>query len=143
MKVLERVAISVACVCWAGLGAAQGAPLVLPSGIEARFHDTIWDEDLSAIRLRYVVPQLSEPESLYQADALRVFDDMQWLCETQMTSLFDNWLTVQDEGWEMVVVTLMDRPIEFGARDAETIQLFEWFAVTMDGCEPEMEIYHE
>jgi hypothetical protein len=143
MKVLNRAALLIVTVSWAGLGVAQGAPLVLPSGIEAQFHDSIWDEDLSAIRLRYVVPYLSEPESIYQADALRVFDDMQWLCETQITNFFDNWLAVQEEGWEVVVVTLMDKPIEFGARDAETIQLFEWFAVTMDGCEPEMEVYHE
>ena len=116
---------------------------MLPSGVEAELHDTIWDEDLSAIRMRYIVPQLLEPDSLYHADALRVFEDMQWLCETQVPALFPDETDAQEEGWKVAVITLMSRPVEFGERDADTVQLFEWFSLTMDGCELELDEYHE
>ena len=143
MRAFGQVATSVLALCWAGMALAQTDLLVLPSGVAAEFHDVIWDEDLSAIRLRYVVPQLSEPDSLYHADALRVFDDMQWVCETQTPALFSENTDARDEGWNVVVITLMNRPIEFGARDSNVFQLFEWFSLTMDGCEPELDEYHE
>lgn len=143
MRALDRLASGVFALCLAATASAQSAPLLMPSGAEAKFHDTIWDEDLSAIRLRYVVPQLSEPDSLYHADALRVFDDMQWLCETQMPALFPDDESAQDQGWNVVVITLMNTPIEFGTRDSDVVQFFEWFSLTMDGCEPELDEYHE
>lgn len=140
---LGLVAVSVSALCGVSNSAAQGAMLVLPSGVEAELHDTIWDEDLSTIRLRYIVPQLLEPDSLYHADALRVFEDMQWLCETQVPALFDEETDAQQEGWDVAVIALMSEPIEFGTRDADTVQLFEWFTLTMDGCELELDDYHE
>ena len=143
MNALRGLAASVIGLCWPATTSAQDGPLVLPSGVEAQFHDAIWDEDLSAIRLRFVVPQLSEPDSLYHADALRVFDDMQWLCETQTPGLFTDDASARDQGWNVVVITLMNTPIEFGTRDSDVFQLFEWFSLTMDGCEPEWDEYHE
>lgn len=121
----------------------QGTALVLPSGVEAVHHDTIFDEDMAAIRLRFIVPRLSEPSSLYAGDAMRVFEDMLWLCETQIAAGFFEGVDPRDEGWSSAVISLMATPLEFGARDASVFQLFEWFDLTMDGCELEMELYHE
>ncbi|MGL4414608.1 DUF6497 family protein [Roseinatronobacter monicus] len=143
MRALGPVAVSVSALCWGAIASAQGASLVLPSGVEAELHDTVWDEDLSALRMRYVVPQLLEPDSLYHGDAMRVFEDMQWLCETQVPALFPDEADAQEEGWNVAVISLMSRPIEFGTRDADTLQLFEWFTLTMDGCELELDEYHE
>ncbi len=130
-------------VVGAGTAVAQGEPLVMPSGVEARPHDTIWDEDLSMIRMRFVVPRLSEPGSLYAGDSLRVFEDMLWLCETQIARTDEELDDLRAEGWSGVVISLMDRPIEFGVRDTEVFQVFEGFALTMDGCDLELDIYHD
>ncbi len=116
-------------------GGAQADTLRLPSGVAAQPLPPVWDEDMSVIRLRYVVERLSEPSSLYAAGSERVFDDMQWLCETQARRLFDADTDPRDEGWTGAVVTLMDREVEFGITDMDAIQLFEWFTFTMDGCE--------
>jgi hypothetical protein len=128
------------CLCAA---IAQGAEVLLPSGVVAQHHDTIWDEDLSVIRMRFVVPRLAEPGSIYAADSLRVFEDMLWLCETQVTTEFAGDEAPQEMGWHSVVISLMDRPIEFGMRDAEVFQVFEGFVLTMDGCELELDLYDE
>jgi hypothetical protein len=143
MWAVHRLGISILACCGLAPALAQDAPLVLPSGVEAQLHETIWDEGFAAIRLRYVVPQLSEPGSLYYADSVRVFDDMQWLCETQLPTLFTQPSSAQDQGWNMVVISLMNTPIEFGARDTDILQLFEWFSLTMDGCEAELDEYHD
>ena len=127
----------------AGFALAQGDPLVLPSGVTATPHDMIWDEDLSVIRLRFVVPRLSEPGSLYAGDSARVFEDMLWLCETQIARTEPERDALLEEGWTGVVISLMDQPIDFGARDADVFQVFEWFTLTMDGCDLELDIYHE
>jgi len=122
---------------------AAAGMLVLPSGENAQPLPVIWDEDMSVIRLRYVVPRLNEPASLYMGDAQRVFDDMEWICETQISGLFADGLAPQDDGWFGAVVTLMDRDVEFGTVDADSLQLFEWFTFGMDGCEIDLDLYHE
>ena len=122
---------------------AAADTLTLPSGVQARHHDTIFDEDMAAIRKRYVVPRVGEPASLYAGDAERVFEDMLWLCETQIAASLLDGADPRAEGWSAAVISMMDRPLEFGARDAEVVQLFEWFDLTMDGCEIETDLYHE
>ncbi len=122
---------------------AQADALRLPSGVDAQPLEPIWDEDLSVIRLRYIVPRLAEPASLYAANTELVFDDMLWLCETQARRLFEPGQTPQYEGWEGAVVTLMDREVEFGVTDADSLQFFEWFSFTMDGCEIDLDEYHD
>lgn len=117
--------------------------LTLPSGEQATPLPVIWDEGESVIRLRFVVDRLREPQSLYSGDPQRVFDDMQWLCETQVAGLFDADMDPRDDGWTGVVVTLMDREVEFGTVDAESVQLFEWFRFGMDGCELDLGDYNE
>ena len=123
--------------------AAQGGPLVLPSGVTATHHETIWDEDGSLIRLRYIVPRLAEPGSLYAGDALRIFEDMLWLCETQLVGADMDGATLREQGWDGVVISLMDRPLEFGVRDPDVFQVFELFSLTMDGCDLDLDDYHD
>jgi len=134
---------------WAApLGAAardvpESAPLLMPSGAMAYPLDEIWDESESMIRLRFVVPKLAEPASVYGGDALRVFDDMMWLCSTQLRGLADLGEFPQDQGWQGAIITMLERDIPFGTRDADVIQFFEGFQFGMDGCELEDDIYHD
>lgn len=142
MSLSRHITAMLAALVIAAQGHAQGT-LLLPSGVEALPHDMIWDEDLSAIRLRFVVPRLAEPGSLYAADPERVFEDMLWLCETQVAQVDPGLDTLLEEGWNSVAISLMDQIIDFGERDADVIQVFEWFALTMDGCDLELDIYHD
>lgn len=121
----------------------QAGAFQLPSGVGAHPLEPIWDEDLSVIRLRYIVPRLAEPASLYAANTELVFDDMLWLCETQARRLFEPGDAPQSQGWAGAVVTLMDREVEFGVADTESLQFFEWFSFTMDGCEIDLDEYHD
>ncbi len=126
-----------------GAGAAGADAITLPSGVVVHEIDRIWDEDAAAIRIRYLVPRLREPASLYSADPERVLTDMTWLCETQIRRLFAPGTDPRDEGWEGAIVTMMDREIPFGEIDAEATQFFEGFLFTMDGCTLDLDLYHD
>lgn len=127
-------------VMLAGMALAQ-APLTLPSGVMATPYDQILDEGTGAIRMRFLVPVLAEPASIYAGDPDRVFEDMLWLCETQVRVLFAPSTDPRDEGWSSIVVTLMAQPVEFGAMAPDAVQLFEGFTLTMDGCDFEDEFH--
>lgn len=124
-------------------GAVSATQILMPSGVSAVALEPVWDEDLSVIRLRFVVERLREPASLYAANMELVFEDMLWLCETQIRALLGTDIHPQDQGWEGAVITLMDRDVEFGVMDSDSLQLFEWFSFTMDGCELDMDDYHD
>lgn len=126
---------------WLAGHAGAQAPLTLPSGVMATPHDQILDEKAGAIRLRYLVPDLAEPASLYAGDPERVYEDMLWLCETQLRTLYPPPGDPRDDGWSSIVITLMDRPVEFGVIVPEAVQLFEGFSLTMDGCDFEDEFH--
>ncbi|WP_139257683.1 DUF6497 family protein [Natronohydrobacter thiooxidans] len=123
--------------------AMASAELLLPSGEEAQRLPVVWDEGESVIRLRFIVERLREPQSLYAGDPQRVLDDMHWLCETQLAGLFEADMDPRDDGWTGVVVTLMDREVDFGTVDTESFQLFEWFVIGMDGCELDLGDHYE
>ena len=121
----------------------SGAALTLPSGQVAQALPVIWDEDVSAIRLRFVLAALGQAEGAYAQDQEQVFADMHWLCEAQLATLREQSGDPRDEGWEGIVVTLMDREVTFGTLDSSSTQLFEWFSLTGDGCEQEWDVYHD
>ncbi|WFE73527.1 DUF6497 family protein [Roseinatronobacter sp. S2] len=127
----------------AGQGMPDSAPLLMPSGEMAYPLDEIWDESQSMIRLRFVVPKLAEPSSVYGGDPFRVFEDMMWLCSTQMRGLTDIGEFPQDQGWQGAIITMLERDIPFGTRDADVVQFFEGFVFGMDGCELEDDLYHD
>lgn len=140
---LALLAGLVGCTGLAMAGPSSAGQLVLPSGAGALALEPVWDEDLSVIRLRYIVERLREPASLYVGNADMVFEDMLWLCETQLRTLFSTEGEPQDQGWDGAVITLMDREVEFGVMDSAALQLFEWFSFTMDGCEIDLDDYHD
>lgn len=138
-----RAAPLIIATALAAAPAMASEELILPSGEAAIPLPVLLDEGESLIRLRYVVERLREPQSLYSGDPDRVFDDMMWLCETQVSGLFDAETDPRDDGWTGVVVTLMDREVEFGVVDTDSVQLFEWFTFEMDGCELDLGDYNE
>lgn len=123
--------------------AVSAEALMLPSGLVAQALPVIWDEDVSAIRLRFVLAALGQAEGAYAQDQEQVFADMHWLCEAQLATLWEQSGDPRGEGWEGIVVTLMDREVTFGTVDASSTQLFEWFSLTGDGCEQDWDAYHD
>lgn len=114
---------------------AGAEALRLPSGNAATALDQIWDEDMDMIRLRYIVPKLAEPAALYLADGARMFTDMQWLCDHALQALVQEGSDPAADGWRGAIVTMLDRPLEFGQRDPDVVQVFESFVFGMDGCD--------
>lgn len=128
----------------AGLASAQGnLPILLPSGETALLHDQIWDEDQARLRLRYVVAALAVEGGDYAEDFLAVFEDMAWLCETQLRALFPDGADPAEEGWDGAIMTMMSEPVEFGARDASVIQFFESFLFQDGSCVLEDDLHHD
>ncbi|MCC5992609.1 MAG: hypothetical protein JJT99_08805 [Rhodobacteraceae bacterium] len=115
----------------------------MPSGHTAELFDHVWDEDQSMIRPRYIVQELSYPGSAYANNVFEVFDDMLWLCNTQIRSLFAPEELPQSQGWEGAIITMMSAPLEFGTRDPDVIQFFESFLFADDGCALDDEEYHD
>lgn len=110
-------------------GAAAGT-LLLPSGQQAQRLDEIRDTDSATLRLRYLVPSIADATQTYARMELQVFEDMQWLCETQTRRLTRTF----PGDWTAVVVTMMSRPLEFGASDPGTVQFFEQFDISGGAC---------
>ncbi len=123
--------------------AATAEALTMPSGYVAQSLPVIWDEDVSAIRLRFVLAELAAPDGAYLGDQELIFEDMRWLCETQISALQVLGGDPREDGWEGVVVTLMDRDVPFGMVDTGSTQLFEWFSLSAEGCDMDWDAYHD
>ncbi len=113
---------------------AQARSLSLPSGAVAQPLPVVWDEDMSAIRLRFVVDQLQSARDAYFGDGQQPGTDMQWICDTHLQQLNESGTDLRDDGWTGIVVTLMDREVDFGTVDTTAFQLFEWFRIDAEGC---------
>lgn len=124
-------------------GNAPASIVTMPSGHVAELLDHIWDEDQSVIRPRYVVEELSYPGSAYANNVFEVFDDMQWLCNTQIRNLFAPDEVPQSQGWDGAIIAMMSAPLDFGTRDPDVIQFFESFLFTDDGCTLDDDEYHD
>lgn len=118
---------ALAVVAGAGGASADGGTTMLPSGAEAALHDVMVDADTQALRLRFVVPQLGED---YGADPDSVLADMIALCEKHGTAL----RAEHGADWQGVIITLMAKPVEFGAMDPDTVQFFDAFTVENGRC---------
>jgi len=111
-----------------GFAPAAGPGVTLPSGLEAGlmegFVEVQPDGDRWA-RFRYVMPALAEA-----ADFDLVQKDFVVLCEAQALPM----LSDAGEQVSQVIVSLMDKPLEFGQSDPGTVQYFETFAIRDGRC---------
>jgi len=116
----------------AGLACAAATPLmaepVLPSGMEAELLEgfvEIQPDGERWARFRYVMPALSNGAG-YDS----VQQDFAVLCDEVALPMLD----AAAEEVSVVVVSLMDKPLDFGQSDRETIQFFEVFTIRDDRC---------
>lgn len=111
-----------------GLAPALRAEVILPSGLVATLLEgfvEIQPDDARWARFRYVMPDLAQGVDY---DAVQM--DFVTLCDSAALPM------LRDAGEEVarVVVSLMDRPVEFGASDPQAVQFFETFSVQDNRC---------
>jgi hypothetical protein len=108
---------------------AMAETVPVPSGQAVTLQDVIWgepgDEGLT-VRFRFVAPAIRGPRGFARAEA-----DMQHLCDTYA---LPRALTVTGPRPERIVISLADRPVEFGAPAPEAVQFIEVYAIDTGAC---------
>lgn len=80
-------------------------------------------------RFRFLAPAISRQGGT--VDYPDVENDFGFLCRTTALPYLEDYAITS----QVVVVTLLDRPVEFGTADAEATQFIEAFRVTSGACE--------
>lgn len=104
------------------------AELALPSGMDADLLEgfvEIQPDGERWARFRFVMPALTEG-----ADFDSVQNDFAVLCDEAALPM----LKAAEEEVSRVVLSLMDKPLEFGQSDPETMQFFEVFTIRDGRC---------
>ncbi|WP_232796429.1 DUF6497 family protein [Roseovarius salinarum] len=110
----------------------ETAPVVLPSGLEARLQEVIrtGTGEGRVARFRFVAPGLEAGGARLEA----TMNDLEFLCRTYAAPRLDSVVP----GAARVVISLADRPSEFGVTDADMTQVFEAYRVVDGSCIWEM-----
>ncbi len=103
---------------------AQEAGITLPSGRIVTPHDVIAQDD--ALRYRFLEPDLGAVIDVVPYASLEA--DMRHLCETYALDL------IEGVGPAQIVISISDRPVEFGANDPDASQVFEAYRVEDRAC---------
>lgn len=110
---------------------AKEERLVLPSGLEAGLQDVLSDRPGQGLtyRFRFVAPEFTGKEEFDS-----IMADLEYLCTTYAIPRLPNLGPKPRQ----VVISLADRPVEFGVMDADVPQVFEAYRVEDDTCIWEM-----
>lgn len=110
---------------------AQG-PITVPSGQPISLQDVVLDAPgplgLTA-RFRFIAPQIAREGGTIDFDTAS--DDMAYLCTTYALPRI---ATVTGPRPAEVVISLADRPVEFGASQPEATQFFEAYSIAGEEC---------
>lgn len=114
------------CVAAAALAASPVIAADVPSQQEVALSEVLVDRVGAddTVRLRFLAPDLA---TMDVGDALA---DLQVLCDDVALPYLDDYDLTAD----VIVVSLMDRPVPFGQTDPEATQLFEAFRVENGAC---------
>lgn len=105
---------------------AQDVPSGQPVSLSEVLVDAVGAE--AWVRFRFIAPDIArEAGSVSYADAEA---DFQSLCDAVALP----YIAEYDLGADVIVVSLMDRPVPFGTTDPEATQFFEAFRPGPDGC---------
>jgi len=110
--------------------ADAGALIPVPSGQAVTFTEVIMDDQPGETwaRFRFMAPDIAR--SLGRIDPETVMPDMDYLCEAVALPY------LQQAGLKpaRVIISLSDRPVPFGATDAEATQFFEAYRPEKGRC---------
>ena len=101
--------------------------LVLPSGLEAELQEVITGAAAMGltVRFRFVAKEFTGTEDFETQTA-----DLEYLCNGYALERIDMSETTPDR----IVISLADRPSEFGQFDPDVAQIFESFSVNNAAC---------
>ena len=120
---------AVAIAAGARQGGAQEERLVLPSGLEAGLQEVLRQEGAGdggpVLRFRYVAPGLDKGAGLAVVSA-----DLEHLCNAHALA---NAPDAEAEG-ATIIVSIGDKPSEFGVPDPDVVQVFEAYTVENGTC---------
>lgn len=111
--------------------AAQAEAVSVPSGQEVRFQDMVWGEPGPAgltARFRFIAPGIARAAGT--VDFAQAEPDMMFLCETYALPR----LSGIGPQVAQVVISLSDRPLEFGESVPEATQFFEAYRPENGTC---------
>lgn len=106
--------------------AAQEQAKVLPSGLDATLQETIWEAGGTVWRLRFVAPGFAPDRVAFE----KVADDLSFLCREMALPGIAGMSTPPDK----VLISLADKPSEFGRYDPSVKQVFEAYRIENDTC---------
>jgi hypothetical protein len=104
----------------------------VPSGQPVTLQDVIWNEPGPAgltARFRFIAPEIDRDRGSIDFDTAAA--DMDYLCDTYALPRLD---TITGPRPAQVVISLSDRPVEFGVITPEATQFFEAYSIGPDGC---------
>ena len=110
---------------------AQEAGIALPSGRVVSFHDVVHGAQGPGgltVRFRFIEADLAEVLDITPYEELEA--DMHFLCETYALGRISN-IGPQPRS---VIISISDRPVEFGAQDPDATQVFEAYRPEDGGC---------
>lgn len=116
------------------LGASAAAAEELPSGQALVLWEIVWERVQGAgtqAVLRFIAPGVARDGGAVDAEGAML--DMDWLCRTHGVPI----VALPAAQSDVVVVTLMDRPVPRGATDPEATQYFATYRVEGGDCLPQ------
>ena len=112
-------------------GAAMAQQVVeVPSGQPMELTEVLVDDSPGEtwVRFRFVAPQIAREGGTVSFDVASA--DMDHLCETLVLP----YLAEYQLEAARVVLSLSDRPVEFGAQDPDVVQIFEAYRPESGAC---------
>ncbi len=120
-KAVLRGVGSVVVLCSAmGLVHAQDT-ISVPSGQKVTFHEEIVDSDGQVVRFRFVAPAIARDGG--EIGFAEAEPDIIHLCEHYALPRLADMMPIPAQ----IIISLSDRPVEFGYRDSQATQFFEAF----------------
>jgi len=118
-------------LCLALPAIAREEAIAVPSGQELHFHEMIWGEPGPAgltARFRFIAPGIAREGG--SVDFVQAEPDMAYLCETYALP------RLSDMGPQVaqVIISLSDRPVEFGTAMPDATQFFEAYQPENGAC---------
>lgn len=110
---------------------AEAAEVSLPSGRAVVFHDVIWGEPGPAglaVRFRFLDADLAQVLDAVPYEEIEA--DMAFLCETYALDRIAN----TGPQPHTVMISISDRPVDFGEPDPEATQIFEAYSPDNGRC---------
>jgi hypothetical protein len=106
-------------------------PVPVPSGQLVTLLDTIWNQpgpEGLTMRFRFVAPAISRGTGTI--DNTTATDDMLYLCETYALPRVLGNTPMPSQ----IIISLSDRPVEFGVANPEATQFFEAYSIQGETC---------